>query len=242
MIDFETLLEQFYRATLRPGDTCIDVGANVGRHTLPIASCIAPSGRVIAFEPIPAMASELNAKLAESPDLAPMVELKQCALSDVDGEADFTLVSNNPAYSGLLPRHYDREEKTEIIRVAVHRLDGFLFDIPTVRYIKIDCEGGRAAGSSWRQHPFTKRSAHRELRMRRRFPRIVRLQCRRHLRLLGDAQLLHPVNRSRVTGSQELRQSVCQSRILGLYCDAGGTIMERTYDANGPSEKSMSAR
>ncbi|MGH8128171.1 MAG: FkbM family methyltransferase, partial [Gammaproteobacteria bacterium] len=64
-----------------------------------------------------------------------------CALADVRGEEDFTLVRNNPGYSGLLPRHYDREEQTRIIRVTLSRLDDFIEEIPTVRYIKIDCEG-----------------------------------------------------------------------------------------------------
>lgn len=139
--DYEQMLEAFYTRLLTPGDTCIDVGAHTGRHTLPMAHCVNPGGRVFAFEPIPAIATDLREKLSASPDINGIVKLTQCALADVSGETDFTLVSNNPGYSGLLPRHYDREEQTKIIRVTLCRLDDFVAEIPTVRYIKIDCEG-----------------------------------------------------------------------------------------------------
>lgn len=139
--DYEQMLEAFYTGLLSPGDTCIDVGAHTGRHTLPMARCINPGGRVFAFEPIPDIAADLREKLSASPDINGIVKLTQCALADIIGETDFTLVSSNPGYSGLLPRHYDREEQTQIIRVTLRRLDDFVAEIPTVRYIKIDCEG-----------------------------------------------------------------------------------------------------
>lgn len=139
--DYEQLLETFYKGLLSPGDACIDVGAHTGRHTLPMARCVTPGGRVFAFEPIPAIATELSEKLSASPDINRIVKLTQCALAEVSGEADFTLVSTNPAYSGLLPRHYDREEQTQIVRVALRRLDDLIAEIPSIRFIKVDCEG-----------------------------------------------------------------------------------------------------
>jgi FkbM family methyltransferase len=38
-------------AILEPGDTFIDVGANIGLVSLHAARCVEPNGRVIAFEP-----------------------------------------------------------------------------------------------------------------------------------------------------------------------------------------------
>lgn len=140
--DFEQMLEDFYRGLLKPGDACIDVGAHVGRHTLPMASCVAPSGRIFAFEPLPTAAGQLRATLAATPHLGELVELEECALSETAGETDFTYVQNNPGYSGLLPRHYDTPVVTQIIRVAVHRLDDMAERMPRIRYVKIDCEGG----------------------------------------------------------------------------------------------------
>jgi FkbM family methyltransferase len=44
---------QFLRTLLRPGDTFVDVGANIGYFSVLAAGCIGSSGYVIAFEPEP---------------------------------------------------------------------------------------------------------------------------------------------------------------------------------------------
>lgn len=41
------------KSVLKPGDTFVDVGANIGLMTLFAASCLGEEGRVIAFEPHP---------------------------------------------------------------------------------------------------------------------------------------------------------------------------------------------
>ncbi|SCA63530.1 Uncharacterized protein SCG7086_AU_00160 [Chlamydiales bacterium SCGC AG-110-P3] len=38
-------------ALLKPGDIVLDVGANIGSHTIPLAKAVAPSGVVFAIEP-----------------------------------------------------------------------------------------------------------------------------------------------------------------------------------------------
>lgn len=40
-----------FRAAVRPGQTVLDVGANIGAHTLALARLVGPTGRVLAFEP-----------------------------------------------------------------------------------------------------------------------------------------------------------------------------------------------
>lgn len=37
---------------VRPGDTVVEAGANIGTHTLPLARLVGPAGRVHAFEPM----------------------------------------------------------------------------------------------------------------------------------------------------------------------------------------------
>jgi FkbM family methyltransferase len=44
---------RFIVATLRPGQTALDVGANIGLMTLLMARAVGPSGKVFAFEPGP---------------------------------------------------------------------------------------------------------------------------------------------------------------------------------------------
>jgi len=40
-----------FRDWLRPGDVALDVGANIGAHTVPMAKLVGPTGIVYAFEP-----------------------------------------------------------------------------------------------------------------------------------------------------------------------------------------------
>src|SRR3954469_1939725 len=47
-----------------PGDVVLDVGANIGAHTVPLAQIVGPQGRVIAFEPQRLMFQVLCANVA----------------------------------------------------------------------------------------------------------------------------------------------------------------------------------
>jgi hypothetical protein len=40
-----------FRQCLRPGDVALDIGANFGSHTIPLAQLVGPGGAVYAFEP-----------------------------------------------------------------------------------------------------------------------------------------------------------------------------------------------
>jgi FkbM family methyltransferase len=42
---------ELFRQYLRPGMVAVDVGANIGTHTVPFAQSVGPNGRVLAFEP-----------------------------------------------------------------------------------------------------------------------------------------------------------------------------------------------
>ncbi len=62
----ENALCRLARATLRPGDTAIDVGANYGFVTLVMAKSVAPGGRVFSFEINPTIAGLLSETLTRN--------------------------------------------------------------------------------------------------------------------------------------------------------------------------------
>lgn len=138
---YEEMLEQVYRSILAPGDTAIDVGAHTGRHTLPIAEAVGPSGKVFSFEPLPFAHEALLGRLKTTRTTT--VTLHNLALGEDEGETEFTVVPDFPEYSGFKERTYHSDTlRKEKIRVQVRRLDSFAEQIGKPRYIKVDAEGG----------------------------------------------------------------------------------------------------
>ena len=119
---------------LADGGTGVDVGAHHGDILQSIVAS-APDSHHYAFEPIPHMADDLKRRY-------PAVSVHQLALADADGATQFHHVVSNPAYSGILRRHYDRpDEAVQLIDVQIRRLDEILDPADPVRLIKIDVEG-----------------------------------------------------------------------------------------------------
>jgi tRNA G37 N-methylase Trm5 len=77
-IDFAIYLGNIYerqtRSTLRklvaPNSLVLDIGANIGAHTLNLARFVGPNGRVIAFEPTDYAFRKLSRNLELNPRLS----------------------------------------------------------------------------------------------------------------------------------------------------------------------------
>ncbi len=124
---------EIMRRTLRRDSNCIDIGCYRGSMLREMLR-LAPDGRPHAFEPLPAPFAGLQRRF-------PGVILHNVALSDHAGEATFAHVASRPAYSGLLRREYDGDERVEQITVKVERLDDVIGDGERIDLIKIDVEG-----------------------------------------------------------------------------------------------------
>jgi FkbM family methyltransferase len=121
-------------ASLRDDATYVDVGANRGQ-VLAEALRVAPRGRHIAFEPIPALAAELAAEF-------PRVDCRQKALGASAGSGEFCHFTQLDGWSGLRrsPEISDARGRPEYIRVEISTLDVELAElVPAV--VKIDVEG-----------------------------------------------------------------------------------------------------
>ncbi len=127
-------LRAILAASLAPDANCVDVGANVG-DVLAEMVRLAPRGRHLAFEPLPALAAELTVRF-------PAVDVRAVALGDADEPAEFVHVITRPGWSGLRERPYPRDERLERITVEVARLDDVLPDGYVPAFVKIDVEGG----------------------------------------------------------------------------------------------------
>ena len=135
LLEQETWFEKelaFLPHVLRPGMTAIDIGANLGVYSLPMARLVAP-GRVFAYEP----ASEPRALLERSRELnqTSNLEISAAALSDSrrEGHLAFAASSEMNALADTGPGE----------RVGITSLDleeaerGW----PPPDFVKIDAEG-----------------------------------------------------------------------------------------------------
>lgn len=122
----------------KPGDYVLDIGANVGDWTLPFAERVGPSGRVLAFEPVPYLAETVSKTAMVNKH--EWVEVHNVALGSEEGEAPFSVEYGNSGGSrlGRLSGNFAP------ISVHVARLDDVLArrpDIDRIDFIKIDVEG-----------------------------------------------------------------------------------------------------
>lgn len=143
--NYEDIIERVYRAVLRPGCSAIDIGANVGRHTLGLTDRVFPDGLVIAFEPLPGCRMKLE-QLFQAKEthrlLRRQVVLSPLALAAEPTTTEFVHAVDVPGWSGLKERVYDGPTRTEKIHVTVETLDRALCDLKRCDLIKIDAEGG----------------------------------------------------------------------------------------------------
>jgi FkbM family methyltransferase len=94
---FERTTARALRRLLPPGGVALDIGANIGAHTLPMARQAGPQGRVIAVEPTSAGA-RLRDNLARNPELASRVTV--CAVGIIAPGERLA-----PAYYAAWPVH-----------------------------------------------------------------------------------------------------------------------------------------
>jgi FkbM family methyltransferase len=133
--DYDQDTVAIIRRVLKPDSSAVDVGAHAGSILGEIVAA-APRGRHHAFEPLPHLAGPLRAAF-------PGVTVYQKALGDTPGTATFQHVLNDPGYSGLRHRQYDRPDPVfEELTVEVVRLDDVIGADEQIAFIKLDIEGG----------------------------------------------------------------------------------------------------
>jgi FkbM family methyltransferase len=136
LLEQETWFEKegaFVRRWLKPGMTAIDIGANVGAYSLPMARLVAPDGHVTAYEPAsePRQLLEISRRLNAADNL----EIVAAALSDEErqGHLAFGASSELNSLGGAGPG--------ERIRVTCLDREAATCSWQAPDFIKIDAEG-----------------------------------------------------------------------------------------------------
>ncbi len=123
--------------TLREGMTFVDVGANIGLHTLRGARAVGPSGVVFAFEPTPKVFQLLQRSVYLN-GLGDICRCTNLALSTSEGVA--TLHLSDVCGHNSLYQLAEKEEKSQLT-VKTASFDAVLQEAPRIDVVKLDVEG-----------------------------------------------------------------------------------------------------
>jgi len=126
----------FVRATLRPGQQAVDIGAHKGGYLYWMRRAVGPAGKVFAFEIQPDLAAEL--RRAFSGDPAVIVE--QLGVSDKTGTALAQIPSAKAACGATIEPRRDAVRQLEVRTVALDDYFAARQDV-RVALIKCDVEG-----------------------------------------------------------------------------------------------------
>lgn len=129
---------ELVRRLLRPGDTFVDGGANVGLFTLVAAHCVGATGHVLSFEPASATRSQLIRNIALN--RYPWIDVRGEALAEATGSAAMlSFVGDGAGLSSFAPAVCVGGVREQ---VSVTTLDDALgADACKVRLVKLDLEG-----------------------------------------------------------------------------------------------------
>jgi FkbM family methyltransferase len=150
-IDFAIYLATFERETknalkglVKPSSVVLDIGANIGIHTMLLAKLVGPSGRVLSFEATDYAVQKLRRNLDLNSQLAERVTLFHCFLAAKDGgDVPDSIYSSWPLTESkaLHNKHLGLAMPTNT--TYARSIDGILAELDglSVQLVKIDVDG-----------------------------------------------------------------------------------------------------
>ena len=141
---YEVLLRGDYTngsQQIMPGDTVIDIGANIGSFSLLASKKVGPSGRVIALEPEEANYRQLqrNIELNNATNIVP----KRLAVGGMEGTVKLFSDSSSSLFSSIFDLVDDKNISIAVQKIQMTTLEKLMRveNIDTCNYLKLDCEG-----------------------------------------------------------------------------------------------------
>ncbi len=136
-LEIQLLLDEL----LSPGDTFLDIGANVGRTTLHAASRVGPGGRVIAVEPQPGCCERINEAIADNH--LSHIEIHNVAAGEEQETLELKILGGGTILATLaIDEKADGPKLRDTIEVPVIPLDTIMpSEVQGKLVVKSDVEG-----------------------------------------------------------------------------------------------------
>lgn len=136
---FDLLVTEALMRLAEPSECAVDVGANIGYMSRVLARAVGPQGRVIAFEPHPAIHAELLLNTAGT-----CVTAHQAAVSEREGTAELHVPRSFDGNHGIASLEASGDDG-DMVPVQCLTLDQVLSGEPAIGVLKIDIEGHELA-------------------------------------------------------------------------------------------------
>lgn len=141
---FERNTKKALRDLVADAGVVLDIGANIGAHTLHLAKLVGPIGRVLAFEPTDFAVRKLQRNVELNPALAGRIRVHHCFLAARDGNPlPDSIYSSWPLVpeTELHAKHLGRAMPTR--SASTRSIDSILAEAgnPSVKLVKLDVDG-----------------------------------------------------------------------------------------------------
>ena len=133
--EFEPTAIKVFAKIIKKGDIILDIGANIGFHTLTFAKLVGAKGKVYAFEPDPDNFALLEKNIAANKyrNIIPI----QAAVSSKDEEINLFLCQHNSGDH----RIYQSDKHTKTVPIKSVKLDSYFKDNRHLNFLKMDIQG-----------------------------------------------------------------------------------------------------
>ncbi len=135
--DYEQFITEILAREVKAGDVVVDIGANIGYHTLTLAKLVGKEGKVYAFEPHPENFALLRKNVHVNGYSNVIMEQK--AVSDQQQTIKLYLATDHRTTTHSIIQHMYTEDR--YIEVEGITLDEYFAGKPVVNLVKMDVEG-----------------------------------------------------------------------------------------------------